>query len=470
MNSLADPIRFPQPSPRVLVLDDERMIRWSLRSAFEEAGALVEEAASLEEGRRRLQEAWPDLLVLDLKLPDGNGIDFLKEVRSEDPNLPTLVITAFGSVRGAVEAIREGAFDYVSKPFDLDDLLLTSKRALERLDLGRIADFQARKAENNWPVAVSPKALQVAALLKRIGRGGASTVLITGESGVGKNLAARMLHASGGQNSRRSFITVPCTAIPESLLESEIFGHERGAFTDAREAKRGLAELAWGGTLFLDEVGDLPAHLQAKMLSLLEDRVFRRVGGTRLHRLEACVVAATNRDLEEEVRQGRFRPDLYYRLKVVPIEIPPLRERREDIRPLAQHFLNQFRRQAGVKVEGFGEEVLADMEAYSWPGNVRELRNAVERAVLLTTEPLIGREDLPPEVSGTESRSAVNGLPSLPSDGVDLARVEKAWVEEALNRSHGNRSRAARLLGMNRDQIRYRIHKFGLETNGSDGS
>ncbi len=461
---MAEPILFSDPPPRILVVDDERMIRWSLRACFEEAGALVDEAASLEEARRRLEEQWPSLLVLDLKLPDGDGLDLLEEVQAEGTDLAALVITAFGSVRGAVEAVRKGAFDYVAKPFELDDLLLTAKRALEQRDLRRIADLRARLDDTLWPVAEAESTRKVQELLQRIGGSGATTVLLTGESGVGKGLAARYLHAASAAGGEAPFIPVSCTSIPETLLESELFGHERGAFTDAKESKRGLAELAWGGTLFLDEVGDLPPGIQAKLLTLLEDRHFRRVGGTRQLELQARVVAATNRDLEKEVAAGRFRADLFYRLKVVPVEIPPLRQRVADVIPLAEFFLGQFRREFGVAVEGFGEEVVRAMEAYAWPGNVRELRNAVERAALLAQGQRVGLGDLPPEVGGGERRGEASaGDLALPAEGVDLQALERAWVLEALRRCGGNRSQAARLLGMNRDQIRYRIEKFDLE-------
>ncbi len=460
---MAEPIRFTDPPPRILVVDDERMIRWSLRACFEEAGALVDEAASLEEARRRLEEQWPALLVLDLKLPDGDGLDLLEEVQAEGTDLAALVITAYGSVRGAVEAVRKGAFDYVAKPFELDDLLLTAKRALEQRELRRIADLRARLDDTLWPVAEAESTRKVQELLQRIGGSGATTVLLTGESGVGKGLAARYLHAASAAGGEAPFIPVSCTSIPETLLESELFGHERGAFTDAKESKRGLAELAWGGTLFLDEVGDLPPGIQAKLLTLLEDRHFRRVGGTRQLELQARVVAATNRDLEKEVAAGRFRADLFYRLKVVPVEIPPLRQRVADIVPLADFFLGQFRREFGVGVEGFGDDVIRAMEAYGWPGNVRELRNAVERAALLAQGERVGLGDLPPEVGGGDrGADASAGSLALPAEGVDLQALERAWVLEALRRCDGNRSQAARLLGMNRDQIRYRIEKFNL--------
>lgn len=462
---MQETLHFADPAPRILIVDDERMIRWSLRSFFEDAGAKVEEAATLDEARRQLEQGWPELMVLDLKLPDGDGMSLLREVRQEDSDLPILIITAFGSVKGAVEAIREGAFDYVSKPFDLDDLFMTARRALERRDLRRMAAVQARQTRELWPVAEANATKQVIEMLERVGRSNATSVLLTGETGVGKGLAARLLHAAK-DNANRPFIQVTCTAIPETLLESEIFGHEKGAFTDAKESKRGLAELAWGGTLFLDEVGDLPPGVQAKMLTLLEERTFRRVGGTRQIRLEARTIAATHRDLEREVAAGRFRSDLYYRLKVVPIEIPPLRSRREDIQPLAQYFLDVFRRQLGVAKEGFEEPALRAMESYAWPGNVRELRNAVERAVLMSPQAEIGLADLPGEVAGlatNEPGEFCQSLPPLPADGMDFQALEKSWVLEALQRCGGNRSRAARLLGMNRDQIRYRIDKFNLD-------
>jgi len=461
---VAESLVFPQPAPRILVVDDERMIRWSLRSALEQARAEVEEAASLAEARQRLGEAQVDALVLDLKLPDGSGMELLQEVRQSDPALPVVMITAHGSIPSAVEAIRSGASDYVGKPFDLDDLVLKLRRALDRRDLDRMLDLRTRQAQELWPVAEAPASRQALDLLQRIGRSGASTVLLTGPTGVGKGVAARVLHAAAGDGERRPFIALTCTAIPESLLESELFGHEKGAFTDARQAKPGLAELARGGTLFLDEVGDLPPGIQAKMLTLLEERTFRRVGGTRLLRLQARIVTATNRDLEQEVGAGRFRADLYYRLKVVPVEIPALAERREDILPLARYFLDGFRRELGVAVEGLSEAAEEALLRYSWPGNIRELRNALERAALLTRGPRIELRDLPPEVAGNAPgvSGASADMPALPPDGVDLEELERAWVQEALRRTGGNRSAAARLLGMNRDQIRYRIEKYGL--------
>lgn len=459
---MSAPLRFPDPSPHVLVVDDERMIRWSLRAGLEDAGAIVEEAASLAEARRRLEEAWPDLVLLDLRLPDGSGSELLEEALAQDPELPIIMITAYGSLEGAVQAMRDGAQDYIAKPFELDELVHKCGAILERHRLRRLSQFQQQRDAPAGIIAESPALQEVVRLLQRIGGSGASTVLLTGESGTGKGLAARILHEAAG-DSQAPFIPVTCTAIPEALLESELFGHERGAFTDARESKPGLAELAHGGTLFLDEVGDLPPATQAKMLTLLEERSFRRVGGTRQRRLEARVVAATNRDLEAEVAAGRFRADLYYRLRVVPVRIPPLRERVADIQPLAEHFLASFAREFSSPARAYSAEAMQSLLAFSWPGNVRELRNAVERAVLLAGASEIQTADLPAEVMGSEDALARGSdFPSLPAQGCSLEQLEQAWVSEALRRSDGNRSQAARLLGLNRDQIRYRIDKFGL--------
>jgi DNA-binding NtrC family response regulator len=467
---------FPEPSPNILVVDDERMIRWTLRAAFEDAGGVVEEAADLAEAREKLTTGWPDLLVLDLKLPDGSGMDLLAEIKVQDAHLPVLIITAFGSLKGAVVAMQAGAFDYLAKPFELDDLLLKASRALEQRRLRQGKLLQSRDTPFSWPVAESPASRKVLTLLQKVGRAGASSVLLSGESGTGKGLAARTLHASAVGGDDTPFVPVSCTSITETLLESELFGHEKGAFTDAKESKIGLAELAAGGTLFLDEIGDLPPAMQAKLLTLLEDRVFRRVGGTREISLKARVVTATHRNLELEVQRGNFRQDLFFRLKVVPIEIPPLRHRLEDIRPLAEFFLTTFQRELGSSVSSFHEEALMALDAYAWPGNVRELRNSIERAVLLCGGNQILLEDLPPEIadigmgqlpSGALSSDGgptrPDGLLSLPEVGVDLTRQEKAWVEDALERAGGNRTQAAKWLGLSRDQIRYRIEKFDLK-------
>jgi len=462
---------------RILVTDDEKMIRWSLRSALEEGGYSVEEAQTAREATEALNKDLPDLLLLDLRLPDGNGLDVLRSARKLSSNLPVILITAHGTVEGAVAAIKEGAYDYVTKPFEVADLLHTVSRALEtsslRQEVARRREESYRSFGTRNIVADSTAMREVARMVGRVAQSEASTILLLGESGVGKGLVAQALHVES-RSADRPFLNVTCTAIPETLLESELFGHERGAFTDARTQKKGLFELADGGTVFLDEIGDLSAGLQGKLLRVLEDKVFRRVGGTRDIRVSVRIIAATNRDLEAEVREGRFRTDLYYRLNVIPIHIPPLRERREDVLPLAERFVALFNSEFKKTVEGFEDDAAEALRSYSWPGNVRELRNAIERSVLLTESSRLRLVDLPREIRDRTAVAVAAGSGDdadgssfvLPTSGVVLEEVEKEFVRQALERTGGNRTRAARLLGINRDQMRYRIEKFRLEVNG----
>ncbi|HET6203021.1 MAG TPA: sigma-54 dependent transcriptional regulator [Planctomycetota bacterium] len=457
---------------RILVVDDEKMIRWSLRTRLEQAGYAVEEAdtggAAVEAATRET----PDLALLDIRLPDRSGEEVLKSLRALDPDLPVVMMTAHASVEGAVAAIKQGAYDYLVKPFEISDLLLTVGRAIDastlRREVSRQREQDRRECGVGNLVAESPAMKEVARMIRRVAQSEATTILLLGESGVGKGLVARALHYEG-RAAERPFLNVTCTAIPETLLESELFGHERGAFTDARAQKKGLFELADGGTVFLDEIGDLSANLQAKLLRILEEKIFRRVGGTRDIQVSVRIVAATNKDLDADVEEGRFRRDLYYRLKVIPIRIPALRERTEDVDPLARRFLLHFNGEFKKNVTGFtpaGRDALA---RYPWPGNVRELRNAIERAVLLCDGEILDVADLPLEIQGGRPVAPRdgdgNGVAAfrLPAKGVVLEDVEKDFVRQALALTNGNRARAARLLGINRAQIRYRIEKFRLE-------
>ncbi len=458
----------PRTDIRVLLVDDERLICASLRRLLGASGFQVTEAHTVAHGLAALERELPDLLLLDYHLPDGTGLEVLQAARRLAPTLPIVMITAHASIGGAVEAIRLGAYDYVAKPFEQDDLLQTIGRALEasqlREEVARHRDLGRRDFASSGIVAQSAAMKEVVELIQRVASSEATTILLLGESGVGKGLIARALHYEGAAASS-PFLDITCTALPENLLESELFGHEKGAFTDARAQKKGLLELAEGGTAFLDEIGDLSGALQGKLLRFLEEKSFRRVGGTRDIRLALRIVAATNKDLEREVAEGRFRADLYFRLKVIPIEIPPLRKRREDIAPLAQSFVSHFNTEFRKTVRGFDAAALRLLQEYAWPGNVRELRNAVERAVLLSRTPVLGAEDLPGEISRPRS-APTNGSSStftLPRGGLVLEDVERDLLRQALTASRGNRTRAARLLGMNRDQIRYRIEKFGLE-------
>jgi DNA-binding NtrC family response regulator len=461
---------------RILVVDDEKMVRWSLSQALQEVGHSVDVAVDAAEALELVGRDVPDAVLLDYRLPDRTGVEVLREIQRIAPRLPVVMITAHASIGGAVEAMKEGAYDYLSKPFDVDTVLLTVERALEA---GRLREKLARQHEQAQRefgiqniVAASASMKEVVRLVEKVGRSEASTILLLGESGVGKGLIARALHVAGG-NWDSPFMHITCTALAESLLESELFGHEKGAFTDARTQKKGLLELADGGTVFLDEIGDLSPGLQGKLLRFLEDKVFRRVGGTRDLHVNVRVIAATNKDLAKQVDKGIFRNDLYFRLKVIPIDVPPLRNRVEDVLPLAEGFVRHFDQEFRKSVRGIEPGAVELMKAYSWPGNVRELRNAIERAVLLTDHDVLTVKDLPEEIrrgAGTEAGLAGEAGEAfrLPKSGVHLDEVEKHLVAQALDRARGNRTRAARLLGLNRDQIRYRIEKFHLEENSSE--
>ncbi len=454
-------------APKILVVEDEKLIRWSLRNALEGEGFTVVEAATLAEGRRALQSEDPDAVLCDVRLPDGSGLECLKAAATDLPDVPFLVLTAYGSVEDAVAAMKAGAHDYLTKPVETDVLLPLLRRALERTELRR--EVRRLRAQQELLFAGSAtiigKSSAIRMLLRtidKIGKSDAATILLSGESGTGKGLVARAIHE---QSRRRAqpFMHVVCAAIPETLLESELFGYEKGAFTDARAQKRGLVELAEGGTLFLDEISEIQLGLQSKLLGFLEDRTFKRVGGTRDIRVNLRVVAASNRDLDREVREGRFREDLYFRLKVIPLELPPLRERRDDVPLLVEHFLQQFRKELGGGPTLVTPGAMAILQAYAWPGNVRELRNVLERALLLGTEGRIDVADLPPDLRPRlEAQSDGRRLLRLPAEGLDFETLERDLVVQALEYAGGNQTRAGHYLGMNRDQIRYRMKKFGL--------
>jgi DNA-binding NtrC family response regulator len=460
---------------RVLIVDDEPLLLRSLARVLEEAGYEVESAASGLAAQEALEASAFDLVLLDHNLPDLSGIEVLRAARALDPDLPVVMITAAASFPGAVQAVKEGAYDYLPKPFELDHVLRVVARAVETRCLREeVARQRARAVDGSGEetvVAASQPMREVTELVRRVAHSEASTILLTGESGVGKGLIARMLHLSGRAH-RGPFLNVTCTALSETLLESELFGHEKGAFTDARVMKRGLFELADGGTLFLDEIGDVSPSLQGKLMRFLDEKTFRRVGGTRDIGVTLRVIAATNRDLAREVEAGNFRRDLYFRLKVIPIEIPPLRERSADVPPLAQAFVRRFNAEFRKSVAGFDEQAQRLMLAYAWPGNVRELRNAVERAVLLSEGSILTARDLPSEVRREARTAGAQGCPApaflLPSAGVVLEHVERSLVEQALALSSGSRTGAGRLLGLNRDQVRYRIEKFGLNGHASE--
>ncbi len=444
----------------ILVVDDESLVRWSLSERVKQDGHRVLEAGT---GREALEKAAEgiDVVLLDYKLPDLDGLTVLKRLKEADRDLPVILLTAHSTVELAVEAMKQGAYHYANKPFNLDEVSLTVAKALETTRLRR--ELRALRASESAPYAFdrivgnSKATADLKALLRKVATSPASTVLLTGESGTGKDLAAKVIHYNSDR-ATRPFMNITCSALPEALLESELFGHERGAFTDARQQKIGLLEAAEGGTVFLDEIGEMAPALQAKLLRVLEDRQFKRVGGSVDIKIDVRVIAATNRDLEDAVHEGKFREDLYYRLNVLRVELPPLRARPADIPVLITYFLDGFSREFKKNVRGLTPETLESLSRYTWPGNIRELRNAVERAVLLADREILDESDF----ASLSRRHRVTAGFELPETGVNLDELERDLVRQALQRTGGNQTRAAALLGLNRDQIRYRIEKFGL--------
>ncbi len=451
---------------RILVVDDEQSMREFLEILLRKQGHEVETRGDAAAAGKALGGAEFDLVLTDLKLPIGSGIDVLSACKAKQPDAEVVVITAFGTAETAVEAMKRGAYDYVTKPFKVDEIRITVQKALEKAALARENRELRRKLEATEPgneiLGRSPKMQEVFRILERVAPTGV-TVLVCGESGTGKELVARRVHELSGRGG--SFVAVNCSAIPEGLIESELFGHVKGSFTGAVGDKPGLFEEAEGGSLFLDEVGELPLTLQPKLLRALQEGRDKRVGGNREVAVDVRIVSATNRDLRREVEQGRFREDLYYRLNVVAIEIPPLRHRPQDIPLLAQHFLRKYAVAFGRPVAGFRREVLEALEGYAYPGNVRELENVVERAVALEPGPYLTLESLPLQVrGGTASVPAAPG--ALPAEGIDLEALleatERRFLEEALERTGGNKTEAARVLGLSFRSLRYRLDKLGM--------
>ena len=450
----------------ILVVDDERLIRWSLKERLEKDGYRVLEAGTGREALEQLSSG-VDLALLDLQLPDTDGLSLFGQMKKHSEGLLAIFLTGNSSVETAVQAMQAGAFHYVSKPVNLDEMAHLAAKALETTALRR--EVAALRASQSAPysfdriIGASPAVEQAKKLLKKIAASPASTVLLTGESGTGKDLAAKAIHFNSDR-AGGAFLNITCSALPENLLESELFGHERGAFTDAKQMKKGLLELADGGTVFLDEIGEMSLVLQSKLLRFLEEKTFRRVGGSQDIHVNVRVIAATNRNLEDSVRKGAFREDLYYRLRVMPIELPALRERAGDIPLLLRYYIDQFNTEFRKKVKGLSAEARKGLESYGWPGNIRELKNAVERAMLLCEGDTLGLEDF--QMLG--ARGAARDGFDLPPEGIDFEKLERELVAQALRRSGGNQTRAAALLGMNRDQIRYRVEKFGLAKTVSD--
>lgn len=445
---------------RVMVLDDDRLIREVITERLGRKGLEVEACATIAAAKELLARWVPDIALLDIKLPDGDGTEILELAREEQ--VPCIMMTAHATVESAVGALKMGADDYLEKPFSLDRLEVVLGNALERSRLRRqVKHLRRHSPLSGRFIGSSDSMTAVLRLVDRIAPADGATVLVLGETGSGKGMIVRLIHDLSPR-AKGPFIHVTCSALAETVMESELFGHEKGAFTDARTQKRGLVEVAHGGTLFLDEIGELSVGVQGKLLRFLEDKAFRRVGGTADLKVDVRVIAATNRNLEEEVKCGAFREDLYYRLCVLPIELPPLRHRRSDIPALAAFFVDRFNSELGKRVRMIDDDVTEILLAHDWPGNVRELGNAIERAVLLTDGDRLERSSLPPEMAGGV-RPASAQLIGINPDGLDLELLEQELLEEALRLSEGNQTEAGRLLGLSRHQVRNRLLKYGAK-------
>ena len=461
-------------SRRVLIVDDEASMLDFLSLLFEEQGYQVTTAASTADARRRLPEGF-DLCLCDILMPDGNGLDLLREIKVEDPRTAVIMMTAYTSTRSAIEAMKLGAYDYVSKPFDVEELKLLVEKALAAAQLEDENVYLRRELEKKYTfaniISKSAKMQALFALIDRIART-SSTVLLSGESGTGKELIARAIHFASPRSGRR-FLSLNCGALPESLLESELFGHERGAFTGAVKEKKGLFQEADSGTLLLDEIGEMTPSMQVKLLRALQEKRIRKVGGNVEEAVDARIIAATNQDLEAKIADGSFREDLYYRINVIPLHLPPLRERREDVPLLVDYFIDKYCRDLGIEPKKISVEAMKVLEAYGWPGNVRELENVVERTLTLAAGDVIGTRDLPPSVVGGPRTGTV--MVELPAEGLDLERLlenlRADLLAQALERTGGVQTQAAELLSMSFRSFRYYAKKAGLRgaDAGADG-
>ena len=462
---------------RVLIVDDEELIRVSLKRAAIEEGYDVYLAGNGREALRLVEEAYPDLVLLDLKLPDLNGLDVLQKIMDVNEDVVVIIITGYASVESAVKAIKLGAYDYIKKPFKADSIKLILRLAMDRLELDRGIRRLIRKEQKEFDfgniVGQSKKIKEIFALLKNIIKVDAPTVLVRGESGTGKELIARMIH-NMGKRALGPFSEIDCASMPSALLESEMFGYEKGAFTDASRSKPGLLEESDGGTLFLDEIGDMEPVLQKKMLRVLEEKTFRRVGGLNKIRVDFKIIAATNKNLEAMVSEETFREDLYYRLNVMPIILPPLRERENDVLLLAKYFIAKFNRAYRKNVERISEEAQTLLMNYSWPGNVRELRNMIERIMIVNDIREIMPEHIPDEILSIRL-FGYHQLPFVPEIVIELAdggidfdqlirnaslALRKKIISKALEKSNGNRTQAARILGLSRSALGRHIKKI----------
>ncbi len=460
-----------QEKSRILIVDDEPGMREFLEIMLEKEGYTVETTADGRKAIEKIESKPFDLAIVDIQMPVMNGIEVLKRINEKKTDTTAIMITAFASHETAIEAMKLGAYDYITKPFKIDEIKLVIRKALEKRRLERENSRLRKELETKYGlgniIGRSQTILKVFDLIKRVSELKVN-ILVTGESGTGKELVARAIHYTGIRQ-QGPFVPVNCGAIPETLMESELFGYRRGAFTGATRDKKGLFEEADGGTIFLDEIADLPIHLQVKLLRVLEDKTVRPLGSTEPVPIDVRVIAATNKNLEEEVTRGRFREDLFYRLNVIKIVLPPLRERREDISPLALHFIDKYSREMEKDIRGISPKALEVLESYHYPGNVRELENIIARCVALETSNVIRRETLPQPVGEVNSIDIESSLSSTASLDSLLNDIEKKMIEKSLRSTDGNKTEAAKLLGITLRSLRYRLAKHGLSDEPLDG-
>ncbi|HVF43052.1 MAG TPA: sigma-54 dependent transcriptional regulator [Pyrinomonadaceae bacterium] len=470
-----------QSNEKILVVDDDAAIRWALAEALRSWGYTPAEAGTVAAGVAAFEAEEPAAVLLDIDLPDGSGLDALREIKARSPEAVVVMVTGNVVIANTISALRGGAYDFIAKPVHLEELRVTIRNGIEahrlRREVTQVRRERARQFSFDQIIGDSPAVQRMLKLARKVAESEVSSVLLQGESGTGKDLVAKAIHY-GSRRDGGPFVAINCAAIPATLIESELFGYEKGAFTDAKARKEGLFEQAEGGTLFLDEIGELELGLQAKLLRVLEEGAFRRVGGLKDIPLDVRIVAASNRDLRAESEAGRFRLDLYYRLSVIQIDIPPLRERGDDMLILAAHYIKQFgeRLKLRRKIQGLAPEVAEAFRRYTWPGNVRELRNVIERALILEDAETITLEYLPRDLAAQTGHAAASPASatsehaganagdacgvSLPASGLSLEELETSLVRQAIERSGGNQTRAAELLGISRDQLRYRLKKL----------
>ncbi|MEE9252249.1 MAG: sigma-54 dependent transcriptional regulator [Thermodesulfobacteriota bacterium] len=448
----------------ILVVDDEPGLRDFLEIMLNKQGYGVETAVDGVDAIEKVQNSNFDLVVTDMQMPRMNGIEFLREIKQREPDLTVIIITAYASHQSAIEAMKLGAYDYITKPFKIDEIKLVIQKALDKKLLEYENQRLKKELESKYGfgnmIGRSPVIEHVFELIKRVSELNVN-VLITGESGTGKELVARAIHYSGNR-SEEPFVPINCGAIPENLMESELFGYKKGAFTGASKDKRGLFEEGDGGSIFLDEIGELPIHMQVKLLRVIEDKTIRPLGGTEPVSIDVRIISATNKKLEDQVADNKFREDLFYRLNVIVMDIPPLRERREDIPPLAIHFIEKCSKEMDKDIEGISPQAMEILENYNFPGNVRELENIIARCVALEGSNVIRRESLPQNLVGGE----VIGFEPPLLTGIDLdnviGNVERRMIEKALKETEGNKTEAAKLLGITMRSLRYRLTKHGI--------